>query len=270
MALIRFLCVSFNNAGDSKKLVRSLDFQQRHGSDFSVDCVIVDNSTKKEEAADCETLSRTYAWVTYLRAPTNLGYFGGLNYGMENTGSTQVTYTVICNNDLEFHDDFCRILTAKTYDQNIFAVCADVVTADGVHQNPHILNRINWRRRCQFDLYFSHYYVSRTMLRILQIARPVKRSPRQPSQGCEVHMGVGACYVLTAEFLQRFKRLHYPFFLYGEEAYIADQIHSAGGVLWFDPDLRVRHAESATLSKVPSRTAYEYARAGYPDYRRLM
>jgi GT2 family glycosyltransferase len=83
-------------------------------------------------------------------------------------------------------------------------------------------------------------------------------------------MGVGACYVLTPEFFRQFKTLRYFFFLYGEEAYIADQIHSAGGLLLFDPDLRVDHAESAALSKVPNRTAYEYARKGYPDYRRLL
>lgn len=270
MVIVRVINVSFNNAADSRKLIHSLELQQGHEPDFCVECVIVDNSTNEKDAAECEELSRNYSWVTYLRTPTNMGYFGGLNYGIAKSASREAMYTIICNNDLEFHSDFCRILAAKEYEKEVFALCPDVVTKDGVHQNPHILKRISWLRRCQFDLYFSHYYISRAMLRILQIGRPAKRVPPELPQACELHMGVGACYVLTSEFFQRFQRLHYPFFLYGEEAYIADQIHSADGVLWFDPDLRVRHAESATLSKVPSRTAYEYARTGYPDYRRLL
>jgi GT2 family glycosyltransferase len=149
-------------------------------------------------------------------------------------------------------------------------VCPDVITADGIHQNPHILKRISRFRRFQFDVYFSHYYISRLLILILRIIRPVRTSPSQPLEGCELHMGVGACYVLTSEFFKHFKQLNYPFFLCGEEAYIADQIHSVGGVLWFDPDLRVHHAESAALSQVPKRTVYEYSRKGYPDYRRLL
>jgi GT2 family glycosyltransferase len=270
MAIVRVISVSFNNSNDSRKLIRSLELQQGRDLEFSVECVIVDNSTSEEDAAECEELSRKYSWITYFKAPANLGYFGGLNYGIAKTGSIEATHTVICNNDIEFHHDFCRILAAKTYDIEVFAVCPDVVAKDGVHQNPHIPDRISWGRRCQFDLYFSHYYVSRAMVRILQIARPVKKVSPELPQAREVHMGVGACYVLTAEYFKHFKKLDYPFFLYGEEAYIANQIHSAGGVLWFDPDLCVRHAESATLSKIPSRTAYEYARTGYPDYRRLM
>ena len=83
-------------------------------------------------------------------------------------------------------------------------------------------------------------------------------------------MGIGACYILTRAFLERFKELHYPYFLYGEEAYFSNQIHTAGGILWFDPVLRVHHAESATLSKIPKRTAYEFARSGYPSYRKML
>lgn len=83
-------------------------------------------------------------------------------------------------------------------------------------------------------------------------------------------MGIGACYILSPEFLKIFNQLDYPHFLYGEEAYFSNQIHSSGGILWFDPDLVVHHAESATLSKVPKRTAYEFSKSGYPSYRRML
>lgn len=270
MAAIKFLCVNFNNTICSTKLVKSLESQKGRLAECSVECIVVDNSTDEHAAADCRALSAGYFWVTYIRAPKNLGYFGGLNYGLSMTDLADAAYVVICNNDLEFEEDFCEKLIGARYAPNVFSVCPDVVTADGLHQNPHILKRISWFRRLQFDLYFAHYYASRLLTLILRIVRPVKVSPRQPREGCELHMGVGACYVLTREFLKRFNRLNYPFFLYGEEAYISDQIHTAEGILWFDPNLRVSHAESAALSRVPNRTAYEFSQKGYRDYRRLL
>jgi GT2 family glycosyltransferase len=268
--MIRFFCVNFNNTVFSRKLVRSLEIQNGRMVDFSVDCINEDNTTNEQEAEGCQSISTGHSWVTYIRAPKNLGYFGGLNYGLSMTEASDAAYVVVCNNDVEFEEDFCERLIRATYAPNVFSVCPDVTTPDGLHQNPHILKRISTLRRLQFDFYFAHYYVSRLLFLILRLVRPVKVSPTQPREGCELHMGVGACYVLTRAFLIRFKNLTYPFFLYGEEAYISNQIHTAGGILWFDPHLHVRHAESAALSRVPNRTAFEYARKGYRDYKRLL
>jgi GT2 family glycosyltransferase len=270
MEEIAFLCVNFNNAIESGRLLDSLARQEKQSAEFAVRCAIVDNSTSERAAAECEGVARRYSWATYVRSPGNLGYFGGLNYGMSAEAISNARYLVICNNDIQFESSFCARLVQNRYPPNIFAICPDVITADGIHQNPHILKRISRFRRLQFDVYFAHFYLSRLLILILKTIRPVKESPQQPEKGCELHMGVGACYVLTPEFLKRFDRLEYPFFLYGEEAYLANQIHSAGGLLWFDPNLRAYHSERASFSQLPNRTAYEFAREGYPDYRRLM
>lgn len=270
MALLRFISVNFHGATHTERLLASVAHQDGHPGEFSVDCVIVDNSTIAAKAEECVRAVAPYPFAKYIRAETNLGYFGGLNLGLAAKMPGAPSFVVICNNDLHFGADFCRTLLSKSYPQNAFAVCPDVVTADGFRQNPHILTRITWRRRLQFDLYFSHFYVSRLMAAILRLVRRRKPERPRPLAGCELHMGVGACYVLTAEFLGRFQSLQFPFFLYGEEAFFSEQIHSAGGVLWFDPDLHVTHHESASLSLVPNRAAYEFARRGYPAYRRLM
>jgi GT2 family glycosyltransferase len=88
--------------------------------------------------------------------------------------------------------------------------------------------------------------------------------------GGELHMGIGACYILTQNFLRNFTQLNSPTFLYGEEAFFSEQIHSKNGILYFDSSLVVLHAESATLSQIPKRKSYEFAREGYPLYRKLM
>lgn len=269
MKVINFICVNFNNSNYTKKMCESLRLQSRRGLDFVISCSIVDNSTNDEDSKEIEVFSKKYSWIDYIRAPTNLGYFGGLNYGLSMAASVDPDFVVICNNDLVFDEEFCNKIFRKTYDANIFAVCPAVITADGIHQNPHHLKKISWFRLFQFDLFFSNYYMARLMSQFLRLVRPVKSSPSQPQEGCEIHIGIGACYVLTSEFLRRFNKLNFPHFLYGEEVYFSDQIHSAGGILWYDPELLVHHAESATLSKIPKRTAYEFARRGYWDHREM-
>ena len=269
MSRINFIAVNFNNSHYTAKLLDSLRLQDGMGKEFAMDCVIVDNSTNSDQAVQCQELSAQCPWSSYIRSGENLGYFGGLNTGLAVEGVRDADFVIICNNDLEFEPQFCAELTRRQYDEKVFAVCPDVITADGYHQNPHVLKRINWFRRFQFDLYFSHYYVARLLLMILRVVRTSPSSPPQPQHGCETHLGVGACYVLTAQFLRRFSQLNSPSFLYGEESYISDQIHTAGGILWYDVALRVHHKECAATSTMRERTAYDFARAGYPDYRRI-
>ena len=83
-------------------------------------------------------------------------------------------------------------------------------------------------------------------------------------------MGVGACYVLLPAFFEKCGDLFFPWFLFGEEACLAWQVRDAGGVTWYDPKLRVDHAESASCSKLPGRVAYEHAREAYWGYRSLL
>jgi GT2 family glycosyltransferase len=267
---IAFICVNFNNFIYSKKLCDSLILQRGKDSQFSIDCLIVDNSTDEQDSLALSEFACERPWINYLRAPKNLGYFGGLNYGLENAPIDIYSYVVIGNNDLTYEESFCQELCRANYGRNIYAVCPDVITKDGVHQNPHVAKRMGLWWRLQLDIYFLHYYFAWILLAILRVARPTKSSPPQPPTQCEIHMGIGACYVLTRAFFAKFRRLDYPHFLYGEEAYFSDQIHSSFGVLLFDPVLRVHHAESATLSKMPRRMAYEFARAGYPSYRKML
>ncbi|WP_454732100.1 MULTISPECIES: glycosyltransferase family 2 protein [Cupriavidus] len=270
MHRIAFVCVDYNGWEYTRKFLASLEHQRGRGVEFMLGCVVVDNST---DAACSDNLRASVAgldWVTYRHAQKNAGYFGGLNLGLVDLRLDEWDYVVVCNNDLEFEEDFCRKLISRQYGSEVFSICPDVVTADGYHQNPHVLKPISWLRRLQFDFYFSHYYVARALTAVLRIVRPGKSSPLQPPESCEIHMGIGACYILTREFLQRFGALDYPHFLYGEEAFISHQIHTAGGILLYDPDLLVHHAESAATSKVPKRATYEFARQGYSEYRKML
>lgn len=270
MYRIAFVCVDYNGWEHTRKFCESLAQQNGRGRDFELACVIVDNSGQAQPDAELRDIVQSHEGAVCLSPAKNIGYFGGLNFGLKSLTLDQWDFVLICNNDLEFDADFCARLISNSYSERTFAICPDVVTRDGLHQNPHVLTRMGTLRKLRFDVYFSHYWMARLLIGVLQLVRPKKSSPPQPAAACELHMGIGACYVLTRAFLDRFDSLRYPHFLYGEEAFFSDQIHEAGGVLWFDPTLVVHHAESAATSKMPKRVTYEFARESYSDYRNML
>jgi len=263
------IAVDYKNGEETGRLVASLGRQVGADQDFRVRCVIVNNSGELAHAEALRERFREQEWVTTLDCPDNPGYFGGLNRGLETLELGRDRYVIVSNNDVQFAPECLQTLLGRRYDERVQVVCPDVVSRDGRHQNPHIARRISGWRRFQFDVYFFHYYAACFLQVMRRFWKKPAIGPEQMTAG-EIHMGVGACYVLTGEFFRHNDSLECPVFLYGEEAFLSAQVHASGGVIWFDPTLKVTHAGDATISAVPKRTAYEWARRGYPLYRGLM
>lgn len=268
MKKIEFVIVVYNDHQDTRSCVESI---AKMDSNDLLSCVIVDNSDDPVIMGLIDSIPDGYSFARILRPPNNLGYFGAFNYYFNCCVCDDLDCVVLCNNDLIFQHDFIDNLMRRKYDQNIFVVCPDVITLDGVHQNPHVLQPRTVLQRFKLDLYFIHYYMAIT-LRLVQklisffYSKKLRLQASQP--GC-IHMGIGACYALLPSFLEKFNNLSFPHFLYGEEAYLSKQVHEGGGRLFYDPELVVYHKESATLSKLPKRKTYEYGRDGYWSYRKF-
>ena len=265
--MLTFVAVVYNNYPDTVDFIDSLKSQIRPGK--NVRCVIVDNSDSSEVRDSLDRMATSHSVVSILRPPSNVGYFGAFNYYFDNNPTEPSETVVLCNNDLIFSADFVETIRSKQYADDVFVVCPDVVTLDGVHQNPHVIKPRTGLQRLKLDLYFSNYYIACGLLIIQRLIQPFLKSKKRdkPSQPGYLHMGIGACYVLLPSFLSKFRHLDFPHFLYGEEAYLSKQVHTAGGRLYYDPALKVQHKESATLSKLPKRTTYEFGRDGYRSYR---
>ncbi|MBU3602778.1 hypothetical protein [Polynucleobacter sp. AM-25C3] len=239
---------------------------------FFLECIIVDNSDHPEFFLQIKALENKFNFVKVIRPGVNTGYFGAFNFVFKNDLIDLNSLVVICNNDLVFNSLFCDCLLKSHYPKDVFVVCPDVVTTDGYHQNPHLVAPLSFMGRLKLDLYFSNYYLALCMIsiyKIFNLSRFKRNHGKHISVPMYLHMGIGACYVLTRNFFSKFTELNYPYFLYGEEAFLSSQVHAAGGRLFYDPNLVVEHNESATLSKTPKKTAYKYARDGYCEYRRM-
>ena len=264
-----FVSVVFNDFKNTYELCQSIEsikFEKK-----LIECILVDNSDSKLVQSLIDKLSDSFSFVKILRPKKNLGYFGAFNFFFESSffDRSFVQVVVLCNNDLIFSENFLDRFSRSSYPNDVYVVCPDVLTVEGVHQNPHVLQPRSSLVRLKLDFYFTHYYLACVLNILKRFGQNIcgrKRRMTQPAPGY-LHMGIGACYVLMPFFVSRLRLLEYPHFLYGEEAYFTKQVHSSGGKLYYDPNLEVLHKESATLSKLPKRITYEFAREGYWLYR---
>jgi GT2 family glycosyltransferase len=236
------------------------------------DIFIVDNSPLQSELL--LEFASLYANIFYLRQDENKGYFSGLNFGINSINVEDYSFVVVGNNDLEYDSSFIRSLYLLKFKNNVQVICPDVITIDGVHQNPHHLYSLSKIEIFMFDCYFSSFLLAKFLVTLKNIFKSenkfVSRDKFLKEELVEINQGVGACYVLTMHFFEKHKELFFPFFLYGEEAVLSWQIRNSAGIMCFAPSLKVLHAESATLSSLPKKTTYNYARDSYWKLRKYL
>lgn len=266
---IPFICVNYNTSQETIKYIKNV--KSLNESNDAV-TIVIDNSPTEDDfqllqAFIAENFPND-ASIVLLRKE-NKGYFQGLNDGIHQAKKMGIsdTYFVVGNNDIIFKDDFITQLKNFNLTENILVLAPDVVTKDQSHENPHVINRIGFLRKLKYDVYYIHYGLAKYMSKIKSVERRFK--PYDPERK-EIHMGIGALYILTPKFFTHFEQLSEEVFLYGEEAILAGQINSVNGKIVYEPDLVCYHNESATTSQMESRTKYEIVRKSYRTYRKYL
>ena len=263
---IKFIAVNYNGSGVTAKYVESV----RQFGDFA-EIIIVDNASSESDLKRLHSISEEFPNMRLVCSEVNLGYFGGLNIGIVACDGAE-DFVVVGNNDLEFDENFVKNLMHKVYPDDVFVVAPNVITRDGYNQNPHCRNRVSGFRKLLYKVYFSSYFAAKFLSFASRLLVKIRggRDNSDDQQRGYIHMGIGACYVLLPRFFEKVGKLDDSVFLYGEEAMLAGQVMSAGGRIYYDPDLIVHHMESATLSLVPSKQVYAFAKESYPKYRKYL
>jgi GT2 family glycosyltransferase len=237
--------------------------------------VVVDNASEPEDVVQLLAIKSAHPEVELVLNPTNVGYFRGLNIGLRKLrqAAPDLNYVVVGNNDLEFPMDFVERLCGAIEDLKHNPVLSpDVVTVDGVHQNPHVISTISIKRQLMYDLYYSNYHIARLILRL------ARRTQRFTDRDDESHwqtarnicQGHGSCYILGPLFFRNFEELWAPTFMMSEEYFLSKQLSDKGMSVYYQPAVQVIHHYHASVGRVPARRMWELARDAHREYRKYV
>lgn len=275
---VGFVCTNYNNSRFTRAAIESL----HAGSQWhDLRVVVVDNASEERDRAALVALQADYPEIEVVFNPENSGYFPGLNIGIARLRAVHpgIDLLVIGNNDLEFPADFVfQVAAARSLLDSWAVVAPDLVTPDGVHQNPHVRFAISRLRRAVWDLYF-HSMAAASVVRLL--ASATRRLSVRPENavGSQLHLtpgpieqGYGACFLLGPKFFRHFDRLFAPTFLMQEEYFLYEQLLTIDQLTYYTPTVVVRHRGHATMGLVPGRRHWEISRDAhriFAAFRRL-
>ena len=212
----------------------------------------MDNASAPEDVAILVKLAARVSTVDLILNTENIGYFPGLNLGIRRLRAAEprLDYAVVGNNDLEFPTDFGRVLAAKEPEfQRYPVILPDIVTLDGVHQNPHVVGGISTLREFVYDAYYANFYLASLITQLTQVMGSLARrkDASQHAKARNVRGGIGACYVLTKAFFEEFAELAAPTFLMGEEYFLTRQLEERGLSMRYEPALIIKHRCNGAL-----------------------
>jgi GT2 family glycosyltransferase len=268
---IGYVCTNYNNSNFTLKAIDTLMANASH----TYVIVVVDNNSSEAEVELLKPLSKRLDNVEVILNGINVGYFRGLNIGIKalRTKHPDIEWVVVGNNDLEFPVDFSDRMAKVTPALRACPVVSpDVVTIEGEHQNPHVINNISFIREVIYDLYYSNYYLG---IAIQKFARLLPRlSERTDEEQWRVprfiYQGHGSCYLIGPAFFENFKELWAPTFLMAEEYFLSKQLSDYGFKIYYEPSIQVIHHWHGSLEKLPSRQRWNFAREAHIEYRKYI
>ena len=261
---LNIVVVNYNNSSCTIELLSSL----KNRWHFINKCIIVDNASSENELDKLSPLIETN--ITLVRLNKNIGYFGGLNEGLKklNDEDRLKCLTIIGNNDLLFNDSFFDMVFKIEIPSSAMAIAPSLLTKDGVYQNPAQVKKPSFFKRSFYNLYFSNYLLGSVIYKLWHVLGCSAQSKfNKDWQAKAIYIGMGAAYILLPSFFEKYRVLNYPYFLYGEEAFLSKQIEDANGIIWYEPSLEIIHLESVATAKMPNKEKYLLMKKSYKTYR---
>lgn len=265
---VGFIAVNYNNNNITTNYVSNVN-SIRNIENHQVDIVIVDNFSEQSDFDELWNSIKDMHRVNLKRTDKNLGYFGGLNFGIKSVDYKTYDFIIAGNNDLIFERNFINKLEKKRYEQGQTVIVPDLLTVGGIHQNPQFIETPNKKRQLGYEIYYIWY----PLAVIIDILYGFKRKARTEikkvklNKAMEIFQCTGACMIFTPTFFEHCGLLDDTLFLWGEEVALAHQLDVAGDKMLYDPELLVVHLENASVSKIQSYNRYKIWRKSYQIYK---
>ena len=238
---VSIITINYNGLKDTCELLDTLPLE-----DESIEVIVVDNASKKDEAAQIE---QCYPQVKVIRSKKNLGFAGGNNLGIQaahgkhlffiNNDTLWGSEKGIVNSD-KFASAFQTLINRLESDPKIGVVCPKIKFSWG--DNP---------------IQFAGYT---PLSKITVRNRSIGINETDSGQYDTPHptpYAHGAAMMVKREVIDKAGLMPECYFLYYEELDWSMMIRRAGYNIWYEPACTIFHKESQTTGQnSPLRTYY--------------
>lgn len=227
---IAIIILNYNSSTDCRKCIGYLKAQQS----VETEIIVVDNCSRNEEREAVETLCKEQG-CTFIANGENRGYNAGNNVGLRYAAEKGYEFALIANPDMEFpQTDYLATLIAQMQTDDDIVVCgSDIVTPEGVHQNP--------KKRSNDSLKGYFGWIKEFLTRKKkQNDNPEWIEDPAVSKYCRCLNG--CCFLIRMNFIKRIGFFDENTFLYGEEPILGSQVEENGKKMFYAADTFAVHA----------------------------
>ncbi len=260
---IAAIILNYNSAADTMKCI---EFLQKQKLNEELHVIVVDNSLPdyKLQITDYTQLfiakgSKTFGSTELIYAEENRGYSAGNNIGLRRAVELGCEYVLVVNPDMELVDPYYieKLVAVMQADEDVVVAATDVVTPEGIHQNP-MLSDGDWHGAFGW------------VKEIFNRKKPVDTYSfiDNYKESHECAKVSGCCLMLRMSFVEEIGYFdEYPF-LYCEEAILARQVEMAGKKMYYLADTQAVHRHVKSEKGDPVKRFMHWQRSRIYFYKR--
>ncbi len=252
---ILIILINYFNDKEVRSFISEVLKKQKNSNYY---VVVVNNGSKDPEFFN--EVKNSYGNLSVVNPGINLGYLNGAKAGFDfyvQAYKAIPSFTIVCNTDIEIDDEFfLEKITADKNNSDAGVIGPDIFSSLTKHrQNPMYAERPS---QAKIDLWvrvFHSYpmYVSYQLLSYFKRYFLKKESIKHNPDAANVYAVHGSFMIFSSLFFAKGCTLKYPGFLYGEELFIAEQCLKNNVKTYFNPRLKLVHAEHSTSGIIKNR-----------------
>lgn len=237
MIRVGIVTVNYNSERETHDCLQSLS--KIHATNFMPSIVVVDNASEKVFQLTIEEKKQK---ITVLRTPSNLGFTGGYNTGIEYALSLGVDYLILLNNDT-LVDQNCITYFLKTCKEN--TSCGIVVPKIYFAKN-HEFHK-GWYKENEKGkvIWYAGGYMD--WANIFSIHRGVDEvDVGQYDTEEKITFATGCCMGIPTSVIRKVGMFDAKYFLYFEDADLSQRVLRAGYTIIYQPKSIIWHINAAS------------------------
>lgn len=267
MVKICFVILHYMSYDDTKECIESI---LNNISYNNYEIIVIDNNSTNDSANRIKELYKSNKKIEIIINNENVGFAKGNNIGyVYAKDKLNADYIIIMNNDTIINQkNFIELIIDSYKINNYHIMGPDILSADGIHQNPQRLSGMTLREVNNLIAHYNKQYLKYKiidLLKIYNIGIKIKDKfkknntinnkendnpyyKREVLQGVQLH---GACIVFSPLFIRSMDYAFYPeTFMYGEEDILHYICNKNKFKIVFDPKVKIYHKEDASTNLV--------------------